>query len=68
VIVGEREGRLVSRFVPQQDQATITRLLGYQPQPAPWEPAAPRPVAARALRRRAYQRPQRSVQVALTGD
>jgi arginine decarboxylase len=68
VIVGEREGRLVSRFVPQQDQATIARLLGYQPQPAPWEAPAPRPVAARALRRRAYQRPQRQVRVALTGD
>jgi arginine decarboxylase len=44
VIITEHEGRLVSRYVPQQDQATIMRLLGYQPQSthAPAErPAAP---------------------------
>ncbi len=65
VIVSEREGRLVSRFVPQQDQATIARLLGYQPQPALWEAPAQRPLAPR---RRAYLRPQRQARVALTGD
>ncbi len=32
-IVEERNGRLSSRVVPQQDQATIMRLLGYRPQP-----------------------------------
>ncbi|GAB4449068.1 MAG: arginine decarboxylase [Chloroflexi bacterium OHK40] len=42
VIISERDGRLVSRYVPQQDQATIMRLLGYQPtsMPADW-PVAP---------------------------
>lgn len=35
IIVTEREGRLVSRYVPQQDQATIIRLLGYQSLPIP---------------------------------
>jgi arginine decarboxylase len=70
VIVSEHEGRLVFRYVPQQDQATIMRLLGYQPQVAhlPAErPAAP--VAARAaLRRRLPQRPARQTRVALAGD
>jgi len=32
-IIEEQQGRLNSRFVPQQDQATIMRLLGYRPQP-----------------------------------
>lgn len=35
VIVSENAGRLSSRVIPQQDQATIMRLLGYQPHPLP---------------------------------
>lgn len=33
IIFSENSGRLVSRHVPQQDQTTIMRLLGYQPHP-----------------------------------
>ncbi len=51
-IVEERDGRLSSRLVPQQDQATIMRLLGYRPQPTalplPFrQPARPAVLAAR---------------------
>ncbi len=81
VIVTEREGRLVSRYVPQQDQATIARLLGYQPQLAPLaEPAAaavtvrpprvaPTVVGAGGFsRRRIHQRLPRLTPVVATGD
>lgn len=48
VIISEVAGRLVARHVPQQDQAQIMRLLGYQPQPLraplPFERPAPLPV------------------------
>jgi len=57
VIIAEERGRLVSRYVPQQDQATIMGLLGYPtPQmavpmvlerprrPEPLPVAAPRPL------------------------
>jgi arginine decarboxylase len=72
VIIGEHQGRLVSRHVPQQDQATIMRLLGYQPQlihapaerpaapartPAVPNPRAPR-IAPAALTSSARRRPQ----------
>jgi arginine decarboxylase len=57
-IVEERNGRLSSRLVPQQDQATIMRLLGYRPQPTaipiPFRQPA-RPVAL-ATRRRTRER------------
>ncbi len=76
VIVAEAEGRLVSRYVPQQDQATIMRLLGYEPHPAPapmpLDRPAREPVPFRApagpLRRRAYARPSRLVRQLATGD
>ena len=72
VIISEREGRLVSRYVPQQDQATIMRLLGYQPQPMPVpveRPTMPvREPAVLTPRRRTYQRPQRQGRFALSGD
>ncbi len=42
-IVEERDGRLSSRLTPQQDQATIMRLLGYRPQPT----ALPQPLPFR---------------------
>jgi arginine decarboxylase len=49
VIISDVAGTLVTRYVPQQDQAAIMRLLGYQPQRiAASEPArpaaAPRPL------------------------
>ncbi|MEI6776363.1 MAG: arginine decarboxylase [Chloroflexales bacterium] len=66
VIFSEAAGRLRSRYVPQQDQATIMRLLGYPPQhmtiPIPFERLttlpAPRPLAlsAAAARRRMRER------------
>lgn len=67
VIFDEVAGRLRSRYVPQQDQATIMRLLGYQPQPMvlplPFErPAAlprPLPLSAAAARRRMRERAAR---------
>jgi arginine decarboxylase len=34
VIISQVNGRLISRVVPQQDQATIMQLLGYGGQPA----------------------------------
>lgn len=79
VIVTEREGRLVSRYVPQQDQATIMGLLGYQPAPV----AAPAPLVASArplwvapnvvgagglARRRMHPRPPRLARIVATGD
>ena len=33
VVITEIDGQLMTRYVPQQDQATIMRLLGYAPQP-----------------------------------
>ena len=68
VIISERNGRLVSRYVPQQDQATIMRLLGYQPQPMPVPVVPARKPTALTPRRRAYQRPQRQERFALSGD
>jgi arginine decarboxylase len=66
VIFHEVAGRLRSRYVPQQDQATIMRLLGYPPEhmavPLPFErPATPaelRPMALGtvAARRRMRER------------
>ncbi|MBX0330106.1 arginine decarboxylase, partial [Oscillochloris sp. ZM17-4] len=66
VIFHEVAGRLRSRHVPQQDQATIMRLLGYSPQhmavPLPFErPSSPPdlrpvPLAAVAARRRMRDR------------
>jgi arginine decarboxylase len=70
VIFSEVAGRLRSRHLPQQDQATIMRLLGYPPQhmavPLPFaRPAtlpAPRPLAlgAAAARRRMRERVARA--------
>lgn len=74
VIFSESAGRLSSRVIPQQDQATIMRLLGYQPHPMPvplpfdrihpvHEPVA-RPLPIRAAdaeipsRRRMRERPR----------
>jgi arginine decarboxylase len=81
VTVSEREGRLVSRYTPQQDQETIVRLLGYQPaqQPLPFERPAvaasaqslrvePATVSSGPIRRRTYLRPIRPARVAATGD
>lgn len=81
VIVTEREGRLVSRYVPQQDQATITRLLGYQPHLTSLAEPAPATVAARPprvaplvmrpagnQRRRGYPRQPRISRVVAAGD
>jgi arginine decarboxylase len=83
IIVGESAGRLVSRYVPQQDQATIMRLLGYQPRPMPSERPLPLPsrVPSRPLRvapvivgagglsrRRIHQRPPRLERQAASGD
>ena len=76
VIVSEEDGRLVSRYVPPQDQATIMRLLGYQPQPAslPLNPDRPirEPVPFRApatyRTRRISARPPRLVRQVATGD
>lgn len=53
VIISEVDGRLVSRVVPQQDQATIMRLLGYPPEhmavPLTFErPQRPEPVPVQA--------------------
>jgi arginine decarboxylase len=31
----EEDGQLLTRYIPQQDQASIMRLLGYQPHPVP---------------------------------
>jgi arginine decarboxylase len=67
VVVSEHEGRLVSRYVPQQDQATIMRLLGYQPQVA-HAPAARPAVPSSVVRRRPTYRPARAARVALAGD
>ncbi|MGQ9926726.1 MAG: arginine decarboxylase [Chloroflexaceae bacterium] len=63
LIVTEREGRLVSRYVPQQDQATIARLLGYPPHLAP---VVTRP--AGNPRRRGYPRQPRMVHARAAGD
>ncbi len=76
VIVDEVDGRLVSRYVPQQDQGTIMRLLGYQPHLAPvpliLDRPAREPVPFRApagpLRRRGFGRPLRPVRESATGD
>jgi arginine decarboxylase len=69
VIISERDGRLVSRYVPQQDQATIMRLLGYQaPMQLPSERPTTRTPLALHLRRRSYQRPARAERMALAGD
>lgn len=76
VIVEEVDGRLVSRYVPQQDQGTIMRLLGYQPHPAPTPMVIDRPIReplpfrapAGPIRRRAYGRPPRPASQAATGD
>ncbi|NTU79768.1 MAG: arginine decarboxylase [Chloroflexales bacterium] len=76
VIVSEEDGRLVSRYVPQQDQVTIMRLLGYQPQPVPAplifdrparEPMPFRAAAGPARRRISLRQPRLLRQVA-TGD
>ncbi|NNJ11868.1 arginine decarboxylase [Chloroflexales bacterium ZM16-3] len=66
VIFSEVAGRLRSRHVPQQDQATIMRLLGYPPEqmavPLPFERPAnqpvlrPLPMIASAARRRMRER------------
>jgi arginine decarboxylase len=68
--VTEQAGRLVSRYVPQQDQATIMRLLGYQPQPVSMPSERPARLTALATNRRrgAYPRPVRLARMALTGD
>jgi arginine decarboxylase len=76
VIVSEEDGRLVSRYVPQQDQATIMQLLGYQPQPASMprilDRPAREPVPFRApaspVRRRMSARQPRLARQAATGD
>jgi arginine decarboxylase len=76
VIVEEHAGRLVSRYVPQQDQATIMRLLGYQPHSAPLplvlDQPAREPLPFRtyggSVRRRAYARPLRLLRQTATGD
>ncbi len=79
LIFTEHEGRLVSRYVPQQDQATIMRLLGYQPRPMPHERSAALPVRGSAhalhspqavsLRRRLQQqRRARSLRGSVAGD
>lgn len=56
VIINEVNGRLVSRVVAQQDQATIMRLLGYQPQqmatPLPFKSPAALPGLPRRMRER----------------
>ncbi len=36
VVITDVEGRLVTRSIPQQDQASIMRLLGYQPHHLPY--------------------------------
>ncbi|NJN15219.1 MAG: arginine decarboxylase [Oscillochloris sp.] len=55
IIVRERAGRLVVDYTPQQDQATIMRLLGYQPQhmatPLRFSPTAERPQLPRLRER-----------------
>ncbi|WP_245860460.1 arginine decarboxylase [Candidatus Chloroploca asiatica] len=60
VIISELDGRLQTRYVPQQDQASIMELLGYQPQrfPVPLEIERRTPVPVMA-RRRLAQRPSR---------
>ncbi len=76
VIVSEENGRLVSRYVPQQDQATIMRLLGYQPQPASMprilDRPAHEPVPFRApaspVRRRISARQPRLARQVASGD
>lgn len=66
VVFSQVEGRLQSRYVPQQDQATIMRLLGYPPQqqPVPLRiaPSAPVPISlgAMAARRRMRERVARA--------
>jgi arginine decarboxylase len=66
VIISDVAGTLVTKYVPQQDQASIMRLLGYQPQritaSEPLRPAAaPRPIkpfptAAQQGRRRSREK------------
>lgn len=50
VVISEVAGRLVTRYIPQQDQATIMRLLGYQPQRVATREPARAVTAPRALR------------------
>ena len=79
LIFTEHEGHLVSRYVPQQDQATIMRLLGYQPRLVPHERTTALPVRSAAhplrspqtvsLRRRLQQqRLARSLRESVAGD
>ncbi|WP_165774797.1 arginine decarboxylase [Candidatus Viridilinea mediisalina] len=72
IIVSAQGEQLVTRYVPQQDQASIMRLLGYQPRPVP----NPRPLrltpvvvgASGVARRRIQPRPLRLVREAASGD
>jgi arginine decarboxylase len=83
LIVSEQGGRMVTRYVAQQDQATIMRLLGYQPRALPSERPLPLPTRAPArplriapvivgaggiARRRNHQRPPRLSREAAMGD
>ncbi|RRR72253.1 MAG: arginine decarboxylase [Candidatus Viridilinea halotolerans] len=83
VVVSAQQGQLTTRYVPQQDQAAIMRLLGYQPRPMPSERPLPLPVAASSrplritpvvvgagglARRRIHPRPLRLARQAAAGD